>query len=167
MNEDKPAVSILRELEFEIVKECWNTYVLADQTRVRGRIILVKLLADKTPLFTVSPTGPVQQAAVKPLFTYVFSTSAPLNMKGKPGYPPTQEELNTAHLRGQLVEIVEANEEWNTYRILESGETLRVKMSVAYAYRIPDRYDPEGEPLYIMMHTFSIVPGPRSNLPRP
>jgi hypothetical protein len=82
MAEGKPVVSILRELEFEIVKECWNTYVLADQTRVKGRIILVKLLADKTPLFTVSPTGPSQQAAVKPLFTYVFAISAPLNMKG-------------------------------------------------------------------------------------
>jgi len=87
MAEGKPAVSILRELEFEIVKECWNTYVLADQTRVKGRIILVKLLADKTPLFTVSPTGPSQQAAVKPLFTYVFAISAPLNMKGKTRQP--------------------------------------------------------------------------------
>jgi hypothetical protein len=167
MAEGKPVVSILRELEFEIVKECWNTYVLADQTRVKGRIILVKLLADKTPLFTVSPTGPSQQAAVKPVFTHVFAISAPLNMKGKPGNPPTQEEISTTHLRGQLVEIVESNEGWNTYRIVESGETLSVKMNVAYAYRIPGRYDPDGEPLYIMTHTFSIVPGPRSNLPRP
>jgi len=77
MNEDKPAVSILRELEFEIIREGWNTYVLADQTRVKGRIILVKLLADKTPLFTASPTGPVQQAAVNPS-SHMFSQPQPL-----------------------------------------------------------------------------------------
>jgi len=41
--EKEPAI-VMREVEFEPVKECWNTYVLADMTKVKGRAILVKLL---------------------------------------------------------------------------------------------------------------------------
>jgi hypothetical protein len=156
----------MREVDFEPVKECWNTYVLADMTKVKGRAILVKLLAGKLPLFSTSATG--MQAQFTPLFHYVFAVSAPLNLKGPPGYPPTQEEVVTARLgRGQPVEIVESNEEWNIYRIVETGETFKVKLAVSDAYRIPKRYGPEGEPIYVFTHATTIVPGPRSNFPRP
>jgi len=40
-------------------------------------------------------------------------------------------------------------EEWNEYQ-LEDGTNLRIKCVVSEVYRIPDAYDDEGNPIYVV-----------------
>jgi hypothetical protein len=156
--------STLLEVEFEPIEEHWNTYVLEDSTKVRARVILLKLLTAKLPLFTTSqPSAQIQFKT-----SYIFVVSARPELKGPPGPPPTQEEISSIiRGEGQLVRIRESDEKWNVYRIINSGETLKLKLVVSDVYRVPDRFDPDGEPIYVFTHTTTFMPGPLRPLSTP
>lgn len=157
--------SIIREVEFEPVEEHWNSYMLEDYTKVKARVILLKLLAAKLPLFTTSQ--PSAQLQVKT--NYIFVVSARPESKGPPGPPLTQEEIGSIPRgQGQIVKIKESNEQWNVYRIIDTGETLMMKLVVGPdVYRVPGRFDPDGEPIYVFQHTTTFMPGPPRPLPTP
>jgi hypothetical protein len=156
--------STLLEVEFEPIEEHWNTYVLEDSTKVRARVILLKLLTAKLPLFTTSqPSAQIQFKT-----SYIFVVSARPELKGPPGPPLTQEEISSIiRGEGQLVRIRESDEKWNVYRIINSGETLKLKLVVSDVYRVPDRFDPDGEPIYVFTHTTTFMPGPLRPLSTP
>jgi hypothetical protein len=152
--------SIIREVEFEPVEEHWNSYMLEDYTKVKARVILLKLLAAKLPLFTTSQPSAQLQAKTH----NIFVVSARSESKGSPGPPLTQEEIGSIlRGQGQIVKIKESNEQWNVYRIIDTGETLKIKLVVSDVYRVPGRFDPDGEPIYVFQHTTTFMPG----LPRP
>jgi hypothetical protein len=156
--------STLLEVEFEPIDEHWNTYVLEDSTKVRARVILLKLLTTKLPLFTTSqPSAQIQFKS-----SYLFVVSARPVLKGPPGPPLSQEEISSIiRGEGQLVRIRESDEKWNVYRIIDTGETLKLKLVVSDVYRVPDRFDPDGEPIYVFTHTTTLMPGPPRPLPTP
>lgn len=144
----------LVEIDFEPVEEKWNRYLLADGVKLRGRLILVRLLGPRgTDKYTQEGT----RLAVRT--QTLFVASAPKDKKGPPGPPLTREEVANAKAKGKLIEVIESNEPWNTYKIVRSGESFRLRLVVVDIYRIPDRFNEEGEPAYIINHTIIVAPG--------
>lgn len=142
----------LEELDFEPIEERWNEYELLDENvyvRLRGRIILVKLFRN--------PAGKSQYGMK---LHKVFAVSSP--RKGVPMKPPTPAEIKK--MEKYPVEIVSSREPWNIYKVVRTGELLRVKLIVTDVYRLRGYYDSEGEPFYVI-HSGSLVSKGKGRLP--
>jgi len=152
------------EIDFEPITEKWNNYFLSDGTRIRARVILLKLLAPLGRVDRYIVPGSQLQAKTQ----NIFVVSAPSHLKGRPGAPLSTDEVGKALERGTFVEVRECEERWNEYKIVQTGEIFKIKLVVSDVYRLPDRFDSEGEPIYIIRNTLAIVPGPPSSqLPTP
>lgn len=57
---------------------------------------------------------------------------------------------------GWDVPIKESTERW-TDVTLEDGSILRIKPSILGAVRIPGQYDPEGNPMYALKSTVTMI----------
>lgn len=57
---------------------------------------------------------------------------------------------------GFEVPVVESTERWTEIK-LEDGSVLRVKPSILSAIRIPDQWDPEGNPMYALKAANAMV----------
>ena len=70
------------------------------------------------------------------------------------GFVSAQGGTNEFNIDGRLVDgldvpVIESTERWTEIK-LEDGSVLRVKPSVLSAIRIPDQWDPEGNPMYAL-----------------
>ena len=139
---------IWEDLEFDIVKETWNTYYLEDGVRIRGRTILKKLMRRRR--------GSKYEFTAD--FQNIFTTIAPTHLRGRPGNPLTREEMMNAAKIGRPVRVVDSREDWNVYLVPDMNMRLKVKLTVVEVYRIPGRYDKYGEPIYAIRSTNVIVP---------
>ncbi|MBA7679277.1 hypothetical protein ES703_87566 [subsurface metagenome] len=54
------------------------------------------------------------------------------------------------------VKFKNINEEWNEYD-LEDGSTIRMKTIVSEVVRVPDAYDQENNPVYVVKSTNMVV----------
>lgn len=162
--ENEMSSSEFEEIDFEPIIEKWNYYHLKDGSRIRGRVILLKLLAPRGQVDRYLIPGSPLQAKT----TNIFVVSAPSHLKGPPGYPLTPDEVKTALQKGTPVEVSHSDEHWNEYKIIKTGEVFKIKLVVSDVYRLPNRFDPEGEPVYIITNTIAIAPGHLSSrLPTP
>ena len=66
-----------------------------------------------------------------------------------PGLSPTP-------LDGSEVPIAESTERWTELR-LEDGSVLRLKPNVFKVTRVDDRWDAEGNPIYAINHTVTMM----------
>jgi hypothetical protein len=69
--------------------------------------------------------------------------------------------MPTINWRGKQVKAISTRfknirEEWNEYE-LEDGSTLRMKTVVSDVVRIPDEYDNENNPIYVVKSTNMVV----------
>lgn len=126
------------ELDFSLEEETWNDYELSDGNRLRARLILKKIRRD--------PNNPAKIAfdLVPPIFVI---TSMPANRGEKNHEPNPQEAFSLPHFE---IKIKNSNERANIYRILETGQTLRIKLSVNKIDRVTARFDNEGQPYYLV-----------------
>ena len=124
------------EVDFEVVTENWNDYLLTDGNRIKARIILTRVFKAGLPnefLFEFAA----------PIFTVIASPS------GEKNNEPKQEEWN--NLPTQDIELKSpANEKWNEYKIADSNKTIQIKYSVSKIRKAIDRYDKNGRPFYII-----------------
>jgi hypothetical protein len=68
--------------------------------------------------------------------------------------------LRDEFVEAARVQVNASNEVFNTYT-LEDGTTLRVKLTVIDVMRVKDRFDKEGNPVYIVRsHTLLAVEAP-------
>jgi len=59
-------------------------------------------------------------------------------------------------VEGFEVPVVESTERWTEIR-LEDGSILRIKPSVLSAIRVPGQYDQEGNPMYLLKATNTLL----------
>ncbi len=52
----------------------------------------------------------------------------------------------------ETVGFRETGEYWNEY-LLDDGTLVRIKLVVGSVYRVPDKYDAEGNPMYVINST--------------
>jgi len=161
------------EVEFEIEKEVWNVYELEDgnhRVTLKMRTILTKLLRPRLiepqtpPIIGVPPhmLG-VPKDARKDEFQMSFQnivvvSSCPPELMGPPGTPLPPTELNKLPI--EEINFNPFNEEWNIYKIPESGIKLKIKLVVSSVNKAKGVYDQFGYPIYIVQSTNAIVPVP-------
>lgn len=125
------------QLEFSVEEESWNEYELADGTRIKARIILKRISKDpnkpKDLLFDLVP----------PVFA-VYTTSANRGERDNEPHP------SEGTLPNFEIKIIRSDEKMNLYRILKTGQLLRIKLSVAKISRATGRFDKDGLPYYLV-----------------
>jgi len=121
------------EMEFTIEDEDWNEYELKDGTRIRGRIILKKIIRD--------PYNPN-------VFSFDFSQPiwvvfAPTAMRGEPNLDRLKKDSEKFE-----VHVNRNHEPWNIYRIVKTDQKLKVKLTATEVNRLVDKFDKNGLPVY-------------------
>jgi hypothetical protein len=59
-------------------------------------------------------------------------------------------------VEGWEVPVAESIERWTEAK-LEDGSVLRIKPSIISAIRVPGQFDPEGNPMYILRATNTVM----------
>jgi hypothetical protein len=166
-------IAPFEEEEFEIEKEVWNVYELEDgnhRVTLKMRTILTKLLrprlieAQTPPLIGVPPDMlGVTKGGGKDEFQMSFQnivvvSSCPTELMGPPSAPIPAEELSK--LPTEEINFNPFNEDWNIYKIPESGLKLKIKLVVSSVNKPKGIYDQFGYPIYIVQSTNAVVPVP-------
>ena len=111
-----PLPGDLEDLEFQIEKEEWNTYELKDSVKIKGRIVITRISRQRN-----EPPGQYSIQSQN-----IFVTYAPNSLKGIPATPPSPENIKQSDL--YPVEVVNSNEVWNIYKILNTGDRIKIKL---------------------------------------
>lgn len=79
--------------------------------------------------------------------------------------------MPTISFQGQQVEAIEVKfkairEDWNEYD-LEDGTTVRMKTVVAEVLRVPEHFDNEGNPVYVVKSAHLLAVKAPDHLKRP
>ena len=130
----KPMPSDFEEMEFTVENEEWNEYELKDGARIRGRIILKKIIRD--------PYNPN-------VFSFDFSQPiwvvfAPTASRGEPNLDRLEKDSSEKF----EVHVNRNHEPWNVYRIVKTDQKLKVKLTATEVNRWADKYDNNGLPVY-------------------
>jgi len=139
-------------LAFEAIEEHWNTYELANQIVVRGRVIVTRFAKDRNDPNPNSVAISSQN---------IFVVDAPVEQRGDPTGILTPEEIRNP--TGAPITILTSDEQWNKYRILSTGVVLKVKLVVDDAVRIENKYDNDGMPQFVFHSTPMVVPDRHAN----
>lgn len=141
------------DLDFEVIEEHWNEYELEDNSRIKGRIIVKKIIGDPhDPQYYAFELSPV-----------MFSVYSPLVNRGETDNEPSPEEYN--RLSSYEVRISRADEKYNRYRILRNGRVVKIKLEVSEITRLTNRFDSHGLPFYLMSYGHSIIMNePKNNI---
>ena len=143
------------ELDFVVEEEHWNEYELNDGARIKARMLLKKIMAD--------PNNPLLlDFDISPILSTVY---APIALRGERNNAPTPQEYNT--LPSFEMGTNRSDEQWNIYRILRSGRTVRLRATITRIRRIADRFDNDGLPFYILSSGPMIVVDPVPQQPGP
>jgi len=135
----------LTPLEFEIIDEHWNVFLLSDGTKLREKHVLLSIARTDT----YDAFGrPVYQPS---LFTF-FVPLAPEDLRGEPSnVAPSPRALVEAGTEAVRVEKV-LYEEPNIYK-LEDGTVASFRITITSIKRSLKFYDPLGMPVYIIEST--------------
>ena len=123
----------LAEMEFTIENEEWNEYELKDGVKIRGRIILNKIIRDPYNPNTFSFDF------AKPIWT-VF---APIASRGE----TNMEGLKKDSAKFE-VHVDRNHEPWNVYRIVKTDQKVKVKLTATEVNKFADKFDAKGLPVY-------------------
>lgn len=143
--------SDFQELDFEIVEEHWNEYQLPDDTRIKGRIFLTKLIRD--------PNNPNNINISTSTPTWTVYANHP--NRGERNNAPRPDEYST--LPQHEVMPTSNNEKFNIYRIQRNGQIIRIRLTVATINRLIDRFDNEGLPFFVINSGPIIMADPTPN----
>jgi hypothetical protein len=144
-----PDPATLHIVDFNIEREEWSIYNLEDGNRIRARVILVSIRTPRIP--------PQKGDLIAPETNVQIKVDSPLNRRGPKGSAATPEEVSDPKGHGGIeVHVLNSNEPWNEYQLVGSEIKMRVKLVLNRIFRIRDRYDNVGDPVYVV--NFSIVP---------
>jgi hypothetical protein len=135
------------ELEFKIEEEEWNEYELEDGVRIKGRIFLAKIMRDpndpKKMNFDILPPK--------------WSVYAPTPLRGIPSIELIQDPMKQKDAEKYRVRITRSHEPWNLYKILRTGQEIKIKLAVDEVLRFKDAYDQNGTPFYSVPNGVAIT----------
>ena len=137
-NPSKQLPPDFEELEFKVEEEDWNEYELEDSVRIKGRIFLAKIMRDPNDpqkmSFDISPPK--------------WSVYAGTPLRGKPSAELLKDPTKQKTADKYKVHIDRSHEPWNIYRILRTGQEIKIKLAVDEVNRFKDSYDQNGLPFY-------------------
>lgn len=134
------------ELDFTVEREEWNEYELKDGTTIRGRIVLQKITRDpydpKNMGFKISPP--------------MWVVYAPSTSRGESNVALGERVVGAKF----EVHVNKNNELWNVYRIIKTGQKLKLKLTITEISRFVDKFDVDGMPIYDVPSGVSIAFAP-------
>ncbi|MGI0083217.1 MAG: hypothetical protein ACREAG_07950 [Nitrosopumilaceae archaeon] len=134
------------DMEFTIEGEDWNRYELKDGTTIRGRVILQKVIRDpyKPNNFSFKISPPM------------WSVYAPITSRSEPNIKAGERIVGAKY----EAQINVNHEPWNVYRLVKTGQKLKIKLSVTEISRFVDKFDADGMPVYDVPSGVSIAVSP-------
>jgi len=156
---EKPVLTDAKFIDFEIEKEEWNDYRLADGSMLKARFVLTGTLMEKTideirkELKTLAPD---QDAKIGfgIRSQRLFSVESPSKLRGT----PDPKKYSFEELRDFIVEedidfeTVKAT--WNSY-LLENGMRVKCRLSPTTVSKT-SKFDDAGMPIYIVDATLEV-----------
>lgn len=135
------------EMEFEIIDESWNRYELDKGVTIKGRVILGKLMRDpndpKKVSFDITPPK--------------WAVYSPVHLRGNPTTELLNDQSKQKDFPKHKVKININHEPWNVYRILRTGQELKIKLTIDDIFRFTDAYDQNGSPFYNIPNGIAIA----------
>lgn len=139
-------MSLPVDVEFDVVKEVWNTYKLSDETTLRTKLTLIKIARGTDASGNIGYTFNSQNHVAA--FT-------PAKKKGKPSTRPySPKELQSSVVDDLDFKMVK--EDWNTYK-LKDGTRIEIKLILTRVAKT-DKFDPAGSPIYLTQTQTVIKP---------
>lgn len=127
------------ELNFEIIREPWNSYELDDGPNLKTRLILKRVyrkMEEDKPGYDVDAQN------------LTVLTHVPNDLKGKSSKKKlSPKEIQAAVIRDD-VRYTTLREEWNEY-IVEDGARIRLKLTVMNVGKT-SQFDQNGDPIYLV-----------------
>ena len=121
-------------------------FAVNHSVKIKGRIIITRITRQRN-----APPGQYSIQSQN-----IFVTYAPNSLKGVPATPPATENIKQSDL--YPVEVVNSNEVWNIYKILNTGDRIKVKLVATEVFRVKDAYDQLGQPHCIITSGVMISP---------
>lgn len=121
-------------VDFETIKEPWNIYSLEDESILRIRVLLLKVIQ-------TSKTEDKKDYAVNT--KTVMATYVQKELKGIPSIP---NQKNKVEIEKKDIPFKVIAEDWNEYK-LEDGTILKLKPVIARIDKLT-LFDPYGDPLF-------------------
>jgi hypothetical protein len=156
---EKPVPPSARFIGFEIEKEDWDKYRLANGSLFRSRFVITGILMDKTidEIREMVKTIPPDQA-LKIGFGVrsqkLFAVESSPNLRGT----PDSKRYSIEELRDSIVEedidFETVKSIWNSYQ-LENGMKLKCRLSPTVISRT-SKFDEGGVPVYVIDTTLDI-----------
>ena len=122
-------------IDFKVIKEYWDTYILSDETKLKSRVVLTGVKKSKT-----NPSSEYE-FDFQSIQSFVFSEKAKGASHSK---VYTKEELESSSNKELSYSI--SSEKWNEY-LLEDDTKLRLKNSVVGITK-SDLFLQNGDPIY-------------------
>ncbi len=141
-----PLPSDYEEMEFKVEEEDWNEYDLDDGVRVKGRIFLAKIMRD--------PNNPKKVSF--DITSPKWSVYAPPHLRGTPSLELLNDVEKQKSHNKYKVHIDKNHEPWNIYRILRTGQEVKVKLTIDEIIRFDNAYDQNGSPFYSVPNGLAI-----------
>lgn len=138
-------------VEFEPIEEKWNEYEFSDGTRIKFRVILVRLTHERG--------APPNQYNVSA--NNLVTVFAPPSERGAPTPPMSPDEIQDAEKFE--ARPITSTEPWNSYRLVASDNIIKIKYVASNFFRLKDKYDQFGEPFYTVLGGPLIVPQPKGS----
>lgn len=143
------------DLDFEIIEEHWNEYELEDNSRIKGRIVVTKIIGDPhDPQFYAFELSPI-----------MLSVYAPLPNRGEINNQPNPEEYE--NLPSYEVRVIRADEKYNRYKILRNGKIVKIKLEAQEINRLTNRFTNQGLPFYVVSYGHSVIVSDSKNKIQP
>jgi len=126
------------ELDFKVEEEEWNEYELDDGVIIKGRIFLAKIMRD--------PNDPKKMSFdIAPPKWSVYATT---QFRGTPSAELLKDPSKQKTAEKYRIHVNKSHEPWNRYRILRTGQEVKIKLTVDEVNRFKEAYDHNGSPLY-------------------
>lgn len=133
-------------LDFETIKENWNLYVLEDETIIKFKIVLLKIIPTVAPVqvqVQIPGQGQVQAQSIAFNTANLMTILSTKEAKGTPSSPDTEMKIEKKDIPFKIL-----TEEWNEYK-LEDGKILKMKPTIVQIAKAA-HYDQHGEPNYLV-----------------
>ena len=135
------------EMEFKVEEEDWNEYELDDGVRIKGRIFLAKIIRDPNDPnkmnFDITPPK--------------WAVYAPPPVRGKPSLELIKDKTKQQSHKKYKVHIDKNHEPWNVYRILRTGQEVKIKLTIDEVNRFDNAFDQSGCPFYSIPNGLAVA----------
>jgi len=122
-------------LDFKVIKEYWDSYLLSDDTKLKSRVVLTGVKKSKT-----NPSKEYE-FNFQSIQSFIFSDKA-TGSPHKKMY--TKEDMESSY--NKEIAFSTTSEKWNEY-LLDDNTRVRLKNTVAGITK-SDLYLQDGDPIY-------------------